>query len=151
MNKSSFEILPSLVGSHIEFSFSKKVANVTSLERNIRLAKERISRNCEKALYAKGLGGIILLAEMYYFYRQEMYFSAVRGSFVFHRLRPRVMEYLALSVDERAEKIYSLLETLRGESREILTTALGYFCGTYPSRLKDFRRVLTREEYLNIV
>lgn len=151
MNRSSFEAFPSLVGSHIEFSFSKKVPNVTSLEKNIKLAKERINKNCSLALYAKGLVGVILLAEMYYFYKQEIYFSAVRSSFSFHRLRPKVMDYLSLSVDERAEKLYSLLESSKREDRDTIINALGYFCGTYPSRLKDFKKVLTREEYLNIV
>lgn len=151
MNKSSRELFPALVGSHIEFSFSKKVPNVTSLERNIAVAKERIIRDCEIALYAKGVLGIMLLAEMYYHYKQELYFSAVRSTFTFHRLRPKVMGYLSLTVDERADKLYSLLEKTRGNSRDIIVSALGYFCATYPNRVHYFKRVITKEEYLIVV
>ena len=148
MNDSTRGLLTSLVGYHIEFKFSS-TAGITSLDNSVQLMRTRIQDTCEKIQYLKGSLGLALLAEMYHFYKSEAYFSAVRGAFSFHRLLPKVVEYLSLTVEERLNKLLSLLKGCK-EHRYYVVAAIGYFCKTYPNRLKQFRPLLTKEEFLNI-
>lgn len=148
MNDSTRGLLTSLVGYHIEFKFSS-TAGITSLDNSVQLMRTRIQDTCEKIQYLKGSLGLALLAEMYHFYKSEAYFSAVRGAFSFHRLLPKVMEYLSLTVEERLNKLISLLKGDK-ERRYYVVAAICYFCKTYPNRLKQFRPLLTKEEFLNI-
>lgn len=148
MNDSTRGLLTSLVGYHIEFKFSS-TAGITSLDNSIQLVRTRIQDTCERIQYLKGSLGLALLSEMYYFYKTETYFSAVRGAFSFHRLLPKVMEYLSLTVEERLNKLVSLLKGCK-EHRYYVVVAIGYFVKTYPNRLKQFRPLLTKEEFLNI-
>lgn len=140
----------SLVGSSTEFSFKKKIPNVTTLEWNIQSAKERIARDIEVALEIGGELCVMLLAELTNYYRRESYYMAVRSSIRMRRYRPAVLEYLNLEVSERAERLHSVLsEKLRSDRyRDLKILIARYFLGTYPSRLPEFKPLLTREEYL---
>lgn len=140
----------SLVGSSTEFSFKKKIPNVTTLEWSIQSAKERIARDIEVALEIGGELCVMLLAELTNYYRRESYYMAVRSSIRMRRYRPAVLEYLNLEVSERAERLHSVLsEKLRSDRyRDLKILIARYFLGTYPSRLPEFKPLLTREEYL---
>lgn len=153
MDKRTQNLYRSLVGGSIEFSFKRKCDGSLGIEKNIKAAKERIGRDVALAHETGGNIGIILLAELTSFYSKESYYFAVRGSIEMRRYRPMVLEYMGLSVEERAERLHSILEasTLKDRHREAKVTALRYFLSTYSGRIKDFKTLLTKEEYLLIV
>lgn len=153
MNKGIKNLYPSLVGSSIEFSFKKKIANATPIEQNIQSARKRIERDVEDALAVGGELCVMLLAELTNYYRKEIYYMAVRSAIEMRRYRPAVLDYLQLEVQERAERLQSVLsEKLRGDkNRDLKILIARYFLGTYPSRVKDFKRLLTREEYMIVI
>ena len=150
MNKRTRSLFPSLVGSSIEFSFKKKVSSATPIEQNIQSARRRIERDVEVALSVGGELCVMLLAELTNYYRNEIYYTAVRGAIEMRRYRPAVLDYMKLDVQERAERLQEVLsEKLRGDrNRDLKVTIAKYFLGTYPSRLPDFKRLFTREEYM---
>lgn len=150
MNKGIQNLYPSLVGSSIEFSFKKKLASATPIEQNIQSARKRIERDVEDALAVGGELCVMLLAELTNYYRKELYYMAVRSAIEMRRYRPAVLDYLQLEVSERAERLHSVLsKKLRGDkNRDLKISITKYFLGTYPSRLPDFKRLLTREEYM---
>lgn len=150
MDHSSKSLFQSLVGSSIEFSFKKKMPNVTSIEKNISAAKKNISRDVAIALKTGGTLCVMLLAELTNYYRREVYYMAVRSYIEMRRYRPAVLEYMCLGVEERAEKLKEALsEGLRvDKNRDIKIAALRYFVSVYPSRLVDFKKLLTREEFI---
>lgn len=150
MNKRTQSLFQSLVGSSIEFSFKKKVTNVLSIDENIKESRRSISVDVEDALECGGALCVMLLAEMTNYYRNQLYYMAVRSAIEMRRYRPKVLEYLQLSVDERAERLQNVLsEKLRGDrNRELKVTIAKYFLQTYPSRLSSFRKLFTKAEYL---
>ena len=150
--KSSKELYPSLVGSSIEFRFGNDL-NQSSLAKNISSAKKIIARDIESAFSVGGELCVMLLAELTSFYSKESYYMAVRGSISMRRYRPMVLEYLEQSVDERAERLKKVLsEKIRGDRhRDIKVEALRYFLATYTSRIKEFKSLLTKSEYLIVV
>ena len=147
MNKGIKNLYPSLVGSSIEFSFKKKIANATPIEQNIQSARKRIERDVGDALAVGGELCVMLLAELTNYYHKEIYYMAVRSAIEMRRYRPAVLDYLQLKVSERAERLQSVLsEKLRGDKNRDLKISIAY-----PSRLPDFKRLLTREEYMIVV
>lgn len=150
MNKRTQSLLTSLVGSSIEFSFKNKVANALSIDDNIEEARRQICCDVDEALETGGELCVMLLAELTNYYRNQLYYMAVRGSIEMRRYRPRVLEYLKLSVEERAAKLRGVLsEKLRlDRNRELKVTIAKYFLNTYPSRLSSFRSLFTKSEYL---
>lgn len=154
MNESVWKLAPSLVGGSIDFSF-KREGNATSIEKNIAVEKDRIKKNVNLAFSVGGSLCVTLLAEMVSFYSKEIYYMAVRSSIEMRRYRPFVLEYLTKSIEERAENLESLFKekTMRKDSsiRDAKIEALRYFLTTYNSRAKDFKRYLTREEYIVII
>ena len=105
MSESTQSLFPSLVGTSIEFSFKKKLANVTTIEQNIASARRKIARDIESALSVGGELCVMLLAELTNFYSRESYYMAVRGSIEMRRYRPSVLDYLQLDVQERADRL----------------------------------------------
>ena len=150
MSNGIMGLFPSLVGSSIEFSFKKKVANVTTIEQNIVSARKRIERDVEAALSVNAGLSVMLLAELTLYYTKQPYYMAVRSSIQMRRLRPMVLEYMKQSVDERAERLKKILSgKLRGDKhREIKVTAARYFLSIYTGRLKEFKPLMTKEEFL---
>lgn len=146
-------LFSSLVGSSTEFSFKKKLSSATPIEQNIQSAKKRIKGNVEAALAVGGELCVMLLAELTYFYMNEPYYMAVRSSIEMRRYRPAVLDYMKLPVQERADRLKAVLsETLRKDkNRDVKVEALRYFLSTYPNRIKEFKGLLTREEYLIVV
>lgn len=150
MNKRTWSLFHSLVGSSIEFSFKKKIANATPIEQNIQSARKRIERDVEDALAVGGELCVMLLAELTNYYRNEIYYMAVRSAIEMRRYRPAVLDYMKLDVQERADRLKSVLsEKLRGDrNRDLKVSIAKYFLGTYPSRLPEFKKLFTREEYM---
>ena len=95
----------------------------------------------------------MLLAELTNFYSKEKYYMAVRSCIRMHRYRPAVLDYLKLDADDRQARLISQLSKplKRDSSRNARIIAVNYFCRVYPHRLPNFKRYLTREEYLSIV
>lgn len=153
MNKGIRNLYPSLVGSSIEFSFKNKVSSAVSIEQNVKSARKRIERDVEEALNVGGELCVMLLAELTNYYRKEIYYMAVRSAIEMRRYRPAVLDYLQLEVQERAERLHSVLsEKLRGDkNRDLKISIAKYFLGTYPSRLSAFKKLFTREEYMIVV
>ena len=155
MNKGIRSLAPSLVGGSIDFSFKKKVSDATSIEANISAERKRIIRNIELAFEVGGNLCVTLLAEMTSFYSKELYYMAVRSSIEMRRYRPLVLEYLEKSVDERAEHLMELLKEKSSKyslgARDAKVEALRYFVSTYRGRLMEFKKYLTKEEFLIIV
>ena len=151
MSERSKNLSYSLVGSSIEFRFSTKRGGETTLDGNISSAKFRIRKNVELALSTGGELCVLLLGELTAFYLREIYYMAVRSTIEMRRYRPLVLEHLKLSIEERAKKLKAHLGSVRPEkdkNRDLKIEALRYFLSVYPSRLKEFREVLTREEYI---
>lgn len=148
MTKGTQNLFRSLVGSSIEFRFSKDT--VVSVSQNIQVEREKISRDVEAALSVGGNLCIMLLAELTNYYRKESYYMAVRGAIEMRRYRLAVLEYLQLSVTERAERLFSVLSerSFSDKHRDLKVLVAKYFLGTYPSRFSSFKDVLTREERL---
>ena len=153
MNKRTQSLYNSLVGGSIEFSFKKKLDGALGIDKNIQVARERIKKNVALALEAGGKTAVMLLAELTAFYAKEPYYMAVRGEIEMRRYRPMVLEYMELDVQERAERLHESLEVPihKDKFREAKVEALRYFLTTYVGRIKDFRSLLTKEEYLIIV
>lgn len=139
-------LLKSLVGSHIDFSFKRNASNVLTIEKGITLAKSRIDKDVEKVFESPRSLGVKLLAELTSYYSHQPFYWAVRSHITMRRLRPAVLLHLEKSVEERAESIKDLLKTKA--DREVKITVLKYFLGVYPSRLREFKELITREEYL---
>lgn len=153
MNERTKNLAFSLVGSSIDFSFKKKLEGATPIDENIRVEKSRIRKNVELAHNAGGSLCVALLGEMTARYMKEIYYMAVRSSIEMRRYRPLVLEYLKLSTEERAEKLKGFLRDgipARDKNRDAKVEAVRYFTTIYGGRLKEFRRFLTREEFLII-
>lgn len=150
MNKRTLSLLPSLVGCSTEFSFKNKVSNALSIDNNVKEARRQIGEDISEAFETGGELCVMLLAELTNYYRNQIYYMAVRGAIEMRRYRPRVLEYLQLSVEERAEKLQNILsEKLRiDRNRELKVLIAKYFLNTYPSRLSSFRKLFTKSEYL---
>lgn len=150
MTERTKSLFPSLVGNSIEFSFRNKLSGATPIEDNIKSARKRIRHDVEEALSVGGELCVMLLAELTNYYRTETYYMAVRSAIEMRRYRPAVLDYLQLDVSERANRLYEVLgEKLYGDrNRDLKVTIARYFFGTYPSRLPDFKKLFTREEYM---
>lgn len=138
----------SLVGSTIEYSFGKKVSSALSISGNIDAAKERIRENVKLTHSVQGIYCVTLLGEMTAYYRNEIYYMAVRSCIEMRRFRIPVLEYLNLSVSERAERLCDLLS--KSKHRELVIEALRYFLLIYPNRTSSFKKYLSREEYITV-
>ena len=144
----SRKLLPSLVGVSIDFSFRTKMVGASTIDQNIKAAQKRIEKDVETAHEVGGKLGLILLAEMTSYYASEIYYMAVRGSIHMRRLRPLVLEYMQKSVSERAEELKRELSRGYDTDRDVKITALRYFIQHYPGRLKEFKRLISREEFI---
>lgn len=149
MNERTQSLFSSLVGSSIEFRFKEKMSGVLSIES----VKKKIAQDVEMALAVGGKLCVMLLSELTYFYMHEMYYMAVRSSIEMRRYRPTVLEYMELPVQERANRLKNVLsEGLKTDkNRDIKIVALKYFLSTYPGRIKEFKGLLTREEYMMVI
>ena len=151
MDKRKMDLYRSLVGSSIDYSFKRNVDNILTTEKNIRAAKKEISRDIANAFSVGGEYCIMLLAELTNYYRNKIFYMAVRSSIVMRRYRPAVLDYLGTDVSDRVDKLVTALEDKKSSKvRDIILSATKYLVRTYPSRLKSFKDVLTREEYINI-
>lgn len=152
MNERIRSLYQSLVGSSTEFSFKNKVSSVTTIENNIKVAKERIERDVDSALSVGGKLCVMLLAELTSYYRNTVYYMAVRSSIRMRRYRPLVLEYLKLTVEERSKRLADVLSenVYRDRNRDLKVTIAGYFLGLYTRRINEFKPLLTREEFFMI-
>lgn len=145
-NERTQMLLKSLVGASIEFKFGK-YSDATSIEENIKSEKRKIAKNLSLAFESgKGLC-VALLGEMLSYYMKETYYMAVRSSLELRRYRPRVMDYLKLSIDEREKFLIDQLNKKVGD-RDAKVEAVRYFLSTYKGRIKNFRPYLNKEEFL---
>lgn len=147
----SLRLFPSLVGSSIDFSFKKGFEGSLTLEKNLRSEKEKIRNVVESALSAGGEVCVMLLAELTSYYLKTSYYMAVRSSIEMRRFRPYVLDYLKLSIQERADRLRAQLSVKSNAYRQLKVQALKYFLDTYPSRTKDFKKLLTKEEFMTVV
>lgn len=147
MKEQTKNLFPHLVGTSIDYSFSKKSPKGADIKKNVSASKERILIDVENALSIGGELCVILLAELYSYYSRQPYYMAVRSSITMRRYRPAVMSYLELTVEERAVKLIGLLKkSFKDRNRHLKITAVKYFTSVYPNRLKMFREYVTREE-----
>lgn len=152
MNERIRSLYQSLVGSSTEFSFKNKVSSVTTIENNIKVARERIERDVDSALSVGGKLCVMLLAELTSYYRNTVYYMAVRSSIRMRRYRPLVLEYLKLTVEERSKRLADVLSenVYRDRNRDLKVTIAGYFLGLYTRRINEFKPLLTHEEFFMI-
>lgn len=152
MDKSNQRLFTSLVGASVEFSFKKKVANVTTIDGNIKVARERIERDVKRALMTGGELCVMLLAELSNYYSKEIYYMAVRSAIEMRRYRPAVLDYLRLGKQEREERLKSVLsrKSTGDSDRDLKILIAKYFFKAYPSRLPKFKALFTRAEYLQV-
>lgn len=151
MNERLRGLYPSLVGSSTEYRF-KNADNVVNVEQSIKTERRRIERDVQDSFSVGGELCVMLLAELTYFYMHEPYYMAVRGAITLRRYRLSVLGYMELSVQERSDRIKSILsERLRRDmNRDVKIKILRYFLSTYPSRMKEFKKLLTREEFVTL-
>lgn len=148
MSKRIQNLFPSLVGSSIEFSFKRNADNVATIEKNICLAKSRITKDVSSAFSAGDSLCIALLGELTDFYRQKSYYMAVRSSITMRRFRPKVLQWLELTPTERCEKIADLLSTK--SDRELKLTITRYFFGSYPTLGMKLKSYLSKDEFMEV-
>lgn len=150
MNERIKSLYPSLVGVSTEFRFKDKSA--TPLDGNIIADRNKIQKDVSKALLHGGKLCVMLLAELTAFYRRETYYMAVRSAIEMRRYRPAVLEYLKLSVDERAKELKNVLSKSRytDKDRDLKVSVAKYFLSIYPNRLYDFKKLLTKEEFITV-
>lgn len=148
-SKNVLELQRSLVGSSIEFRFSKKDTGATPASANFDAEKARIKKSVERAFEAGGDICLSLLSEMFDYYRGVPYYMAVRSAIELRRMRPFVLDYVKeLSIDDREKRLQKLLALKASKQRDAVVDALRYFLSTYKSRLKNFRSYLTKEELM---
>ena len=146
---SNGDLLKSLVGATMEFRFSDKENSVMYLK-TITTERKIIEKDVSTAHRIGGGACLRILAEMLDFYRREAYYMAVRSSIVLKRQRPSVLEYLdTLSVDERCDRL--LKDLKKTGDREYTLLAVKYFLRSFPSRLKNFKEYLSKEELFYLV
>lgn len=143
------ELYRSLVGSSIDFSFKKKADDVQSIEKNIHSAKVRITKSLSLIREAHSSAQVMAMAALLDYYVHQSYYMAVRSCIELRRLRPDVIKYLEEStVEERAQHLRIALENTRSKARDVFVEALRYYIMLHPSKLKDFKKYLTKEEFL---
>ena len=143
------ELYRSLVGSSIDFSFKKKSDDVQSIEKNIHSAKVRITKSLSLIREAHSSAQVMAMAALLDYYVHQSYYMAVRSCIELRRLRPDVIKYLNESTaEERAQHLRIEFEHTRSKTRDVLVEALRYYIMLHPSKLKDFKRYLTKEEFL---
>jgi hypothetical protein len=147
MKESSRNLYPSLVGGSIEFRMKSAV---TPMDGSIRMTRKRIAEHIASAFSVGGKVCILLLGELTSFYTKESYYLAVRGSIEMRRYRPAVLEYLQKSVEERADLLHQLFteSSKSHKNREFHLIILRYFISVYSGRLSEFKKYLSKEEFL---
>lgn len=139
MNKTIRDLL---VGGNTQFTF-KGVPLDFSRE------KELAEGNLKKAFALGGKICIVIISELLYRYKNEPYYSSLRSTLnINNGYKDLVDEYMGFSPQEREDNLKSLLTKSR--NRDEVLIALRYFISTYPGRRKNFKELLTREEYLDI-
>ena len=141
------ELGASLVGSTIEFRI-KDSENESTLA-IIDTTRSKIESEVEKAISVGGTLCVMFLAELTDFYRRESYYMMIRSSIKMKRYRPMVLDYLKLSVDERAKRIQKILAS--STHRDLRVLIAKYFFKVYRSRFSAFTKLFNREERIEIL
>lgn len=134
------ETMGCLVGGHTRFNY-KGVTLDFSRERKI------AEKDLKTAFAVGGRICIIIIAELLYRYKNEPYYASLRSALNIGKYEDLVDEYMNFGVQERED---NLKLSLKSRNREEALIALKYFISTYPRRKKNFKELLTREEYLDI-
>lgn len=147
-------LVQSLVGCSIEFRDSKMAKHVSS-DKALNLLRRKITDYCVRAKEEKvTLASISLACCQLYYLKQPNYFS-VRSSIELTRYRKIVMELINSGSENLQTKICECLEDKKlkeqSKKRDLLIDAIKYFLGVYPSRLKNIKSYLTKEEILYVL
>lgn len=108
--------------------------------------REEIRKGLAEAVKS-GAVGIPLLAEMYGYYSLQPYFVAVRGTFVFGRLREGVHEWLKENSEHRVSSLIGALKKKDSKHRGTYVKAVKFLLRVHPRYTKDFKECLSAEEY----
>lgn len=151
----------SLVGCSIEFRDGKKLDRLNSGPA-LTLLRNKITSFCSKAYQARASVSVVSLAccQLYYL-KQSNYFS-VRSAIELKRLREKVLDLINEGADKMESALISALNFPRLETklsgkmyedndREVIVDAVKYFVGVYPSRTKNFKSYLTRDEFAYVL
>lgn len=142
-------LVQSLVGCSIEFRDGKNTDKLSGGPA-LNLLRKKIEKYCNKSFQSKStLASISLACCQLYYLKQPNYFS-VRSSITLRRYRKIVMELINSGSDSLEEKLCQCFEDKKikadTDSRDLLIDAAKYFVGVYPSRLKNIKAYLTKDE-----
>ena len=135
------DLYPSLVGSHIEFKASGKVVTDT-----VEATREKIEEDLLEAKSARGAVSIYLMAEIVAFYQTQNYYGAIRSSIRVGRYSRDIQSWLENPSEDRVAK-YKYMLGLKGTNREVLMKVIKYLIQGKRRYLKEFKSLLTKEEY----
>ena len=144
----------SLVGYSIEFRDNKKSDHLNSGPA-LTLLRNKITSFCSKAYQARVSVSVVSLAccQLYYL-KQPNYFS-VRSAIELKRLREKVLDLINEGADKMEEALISALNFPRLKTklndRDVIIDAVKYFIGVYPSRTKNFKLYLTKDEFTYVL
>lgn len=143
------KLYPSLVGVNVFYKVKGTELSEGDISESIKATRNKIKADLSvgELEYYPSLR-IVLLAEMYNFFRNTSYFMSVRSAISMGRNRLMVMSYLEKSVDERRDNLIGYLKTLSGMTRrrDVIVSIVSYFCKTYPRKMDDFKCYLSKEE-----
>ena len=147
-------LVQSLVGCSIEFRDSKNTSKLDSGPA-LNLLRKKITNFCLRANQSdSSLALLCLTCCQLYYLRQSNYFS-IRSSLILGRYREGVMICINKGTDSIEETICCLLKfearfdksSKRSlDHRDLLIDAIKYFISLYPSRLKNIKSFLTKDE-----
>jgi hypothetical protein len=133
-----------LVGTCVEFKSGKYVIEGSANE-SLQTEREAIDTICTRARSLSEKDAVVVLAEVMSYYRKQVFFPAVKGAFSLGRLRSKIVAYLdSTDIDGRQQNLISLLK--KGDNNSTIT-AVKCFLGVYKSRVLNFKKYLTREQY----
>jgi len=149
MDKRDNALLPSLVGSHIEYRQKGEV-----LVTDVTSTRNSIAKDIELAGEVKSLSSIMLLGEMVAYHKKQSYYVAVRSSIVLGRVRTVVVDYLEGEISDRLKRILKELKPTYGRAtnpveRKVKVKALQYIIKGNPKLFTDeVKAVLTKDEQI---
>lgn len=149
------ELAHYLVGSDTFFKFKDGTSEDTAVYQSITKAEERITK--ELALLDRADWTTdernFFLAQMYHYYYVNPYFASIRRHLKLGRSRKAIIDLLKEKPVDSQEKFIKAfyIMTLTDVNRKCVLIMLKYFLGVYPSRIKNFKPILSKDDFMYVV
>ena len=144
-----------LVGSNTFFKFKDGTSEDTAVYQSITKAEERIAKELttlDNTTWTPG-GRNFFLAQMYHYYYVNPYFASIRRHLKLGRERKEIINLLKeMPIDTQEANIKAAYkqETSK-EGKKCVLIMMKYFLGVYPSRIKNFKPLLSKDDFMYVV